>query len=42
MRTFAIGDIHGCYAALLAVVDAAGITPEELARYHGLRSWLGY
>ena len=29
MRTFAIGDIHGCYAALMAVVDAAGIMPDD-------------
>ena len=29
MRTFVIGDIHGCYAALLAVVAAAGIMPDD-------------
>ncbi|HJN67314.1 MAG TPA: metallophosphoesterase family protein [Pirellulales bacterium] len=29
MKKFVIGDIHGCYTALLAVVDAAGITPED-------------
>tara|TARA_B100000959_G_C14514609_1_gene432776 strand:- start:23 stop:151 length:129 start_codon:yes stop_codon:yes gene_type:complete len=42
MKKFVIGDIHGCYTALLAVVDAAGIAPEDLARHHALRSWLGY
>ena len=29
MRTFAIGDVHGCYSALLALIQAAGITAED-------------
>jgi len=29
MRTLVIGDIHGCYTALLAVVEAAGLSPDD-------------
>jgi serine/threonine protein phosphatase 1 len=29
MRTLAIGDIHGCFTALLAVADAAEITTDD-------------
>lgn len=29
MRTFAIGDVHGCFDALQAVVKAAGITDQD-------------
>jgi len=29
MKTFAIGDIHGCYDALRAVIDAARPAPED-------------
>ena len=29
MRTLVIGDIHGCYTALLAVVEAASLQPED-------------
>lgn len=29
MRTLAIGDIHGCYDALLRLTDAVGLQPED-------------
>lgn len=29
MRTFAIGDIHGCFDAMIAVVRAAGISDQD-------------
>ncbi len=30
MRVLAIGDIHGCFQALVALADAARITPDDL------------
>ncbi len=35
MKTFAIGDVHGCYDAMIALKKFAGITPNDLV------IWLG-